>query len=105
MNPGDLNRRLVLEEPVETADGTGGVTRSHQAVATLWAKVETVSARAAIVADSAGANVTHRITLRTRPDVTTRHRLTAGARVYRIVSVRDDAARRFLTITAELRGE
>jgi len=105
MNPGDLNRRLVLEEPVETADGTGGVTRSHQAVATLWAKVETVSARAAIVADSAGANVTHRITLRTRPDVTTRHRLTEGARVYRIVSVRDDDTRRFLTVTAELRAD
>ena len=29
--PGDLNRRLVLEAPVETPDGTGGVTRGYAA--------------------------------------------------------------------------
>lgn len=103
--PGELNRRLVLEASVETADGAGGVTRSYEPVTTLWAKVEPVSARNAIVADAPGATVTHRITVRSGPDITTRHRFVEGARVYRIVDVREDATRRFLVIGAEQRTD
>lgn len=43
-DPGRLNRRLVLEAPVETDDGAGGVTRGFAAVATLWASVVPISA-------------------------------------------------------------
>lgn len=103
--PGDLNRRLVLEQPVETADGAGGVTRTYAAVTTLWAKLEPVSARGAVIADAAGAIVTHRITIRSGIDVTTRHRFTEGARTYRIVDMREDATRRFLVIGAEERAD
>lgn len=38
-NIGQLNRRLVLQAPVETTDGEGGVTRAYADVATLWAQV------------------------------------------------------------------
>ena len=103
--PGELNRRLVLEAPVESADGAGGVTRSYAAVMTLWASVEPVSARAAVVADAPGATVTHRIVMRRRAAVTTRHRFVDGATVYRIVSLRDDATRRFFVIGAEQRKD
>lgn len=102
---GELNRRLVLEQPVETPDGAGGVTRSFAAVTTLWGKLEPVSARRAVEADAPGATVTHRITLRTRADITTRHRFREGTTVYRIVSMRDDATRRFLVIGAEQRAD
>ncbi len=103
--PGELNRRLVLEAPVESADGAGGVTRSYAALMTLWASVEPVAARGAVVADAAGATVTHRIVIRKRAAVTTRHRFVEGAAVYRIVTLRDDATRRFLVIGAEQRGD
>jgi len=105
MTPGDLNRRLVLEGPVESADGAGGVARSYAPVMTLWGRVEPVSARGGSVADAAGATVTHRITLRRRSAITTRHRLVEGATVYRIVTLRDDATRRFLVIGAEERKD
>jgi SPP1 family predicted phage head-tail adaptor len=105
MAPGELNRRLVLEAPVESADGTGGVTRSYPATMTLWAKVEPVSARRAVVADAPGATITHRITVRRRSAVTTRHRFVEGTTVYRIVTIRDDATRRFLVIGAEQRTD
>jgi SPP1 family predicted phage head-tail adaptor len=101
--PGELNRRLVLEAPVETADGAGGVTRSYAAVMTLWANVEPVSARGAVVADAPGATVTHRIVTRRRAAVTTRHRFVEGTTIYRIVTLREDATRRFLVIGAEVR--
>jgi SPP1 family predicted phage head-tail adaptor len=105
MAPGELNRRLVLQEPVETPDGAGGMTRSHMPVMTLWGKVEAVSARGAVSADAPGATITHRITVRHRSAVTTRHRFVEGATVYRIVTIRPDATRRFLVIGAEERTD
>jgi SPP1 family predicted phage head-tail adaptor len=103
--PGELNRRLVLEAPVESADGAGGVARGYAPIMTLWGKVEPVSARGAVIADASGATITHRIVVRRRSAVTTRHRFVEGATVYRIVTIRDDAARRFLVIGAEERRE
>jgi len=101
---GELNRRLTLQAPVETADGAGGSTRSYTTVTTLWAKVEPVSARYDMVAAGTGATVTHRIVIRSGPEVTARHRLVEGARIYRVVSVHDeDSSRRFRVIHAEER--
>jgi SPP1 family predicted phage head-tail adaptor len=105
MGPGDLNRRLTLQEPAEAPDGAGGVARSYATVTTLWANVEPVSARNSIVADADGATVTHRITIRRRAGITTRHRFAEGDTIYRIVSLRDDATRRFLVIGAEVRED
>jgi SPP1 family predicted phage head-tail adaptor len=97
---GDLDRRLVLEAPVDTGDGAGGVTVMYETVTTLWAQVTPVAARGEVVADRAGATVTHRITLRARSDVTTRHRFRDGDAVYRIAALRRSADRRFLLIDA-----
>lgn len=105
MTPGEFNRRLVLEAPAESADGAGGVTRSYPAVMTLWASVEPISARGAVIADAPGATVTHRIVIRRRAAVTTRHRFVEGSTIYRIVTLRDDATRRFLVIGAEVRAD
>jgi SPP1 family predicted phage head-tail adaptor len=104
IGPGALRDRLVLEQPVETPDGAGGVTRSYAGVATLWAAVTPVSARDVVVADDLTATVTHRIVIRARDDVTTRHRLRDGARIFRIVTLRDqDGGGRFLEIGAQER--
>jgi SPP1 family predicted phage head-tail adaptor len=102
LDPGALNRRLTLEAPVESADDTGGVTRSYEAAALLWASVEPVSSRNGIEADAAGATVTHRIRIRFISDITLRHRFRDGGAVYRIVAMRD-RDRRFLDIDAEQR--
>ena len=101
-NPGTLKRRLTLEAPAESADGSGGVTRSFAEVATLWASVEPVAARADVEAAAQGANVTHLIRIRRNADVTLRHRFRDGERIYRLVALRE-RAQRFLDIDAELR--
>jgi len=102
--PGDLNRRVVIEEPVETADGAGGVTRGYQVDATVWAAVIPLSARHAIEAMGPGASVTHRVVMRYREGLTTRHRLRDGQRVFRIDALHDaDGRRRYLEIRAEER--
>jgi SPP1 family predicted phage head-tail adaptor len=104
--PGDLRHRLLLEEPVEEPDGAGGVKRSFAAVATLWAQLVPDAARGEVVADGAGATVSHRIVVRARTDITTRHRLRAGARIFRIVALRDrDGSGRFTEIAAQERRD
>jgi SPP1 family predicted phage head-tail adaptor len=99
----DLNRRLVLEAPSEADDGAGGVTRLYGVVTTLWAQVAPLSARADVAADHPGATLRHRIVIRPRGDITTRHRFQDGGRIYRILTVRPSADRRFLEIEAEER--
>jgi SPP1 family predicted phage head-tail adaptor len=98
---GELSRRLVLEAPVETPDGAGGVTRSYAAVTTLWAQVLPVSARSEFAADSLGARVTHRITIRAPRSINTLNRFRDGDRVFRIVAFREGADRRLVEIEAE----
>lgn len=101
-NPGLLRHRLVLEAPVESADGAGGLVRSYSAAATLWAEVTPVSAARALEAERLGARITHRIAIRFSVDITTRHRFRDGERIFQIVSLRDrDGRKRFLTIEAE----
>jgi SPP1 family predicted phage head-tail adaptor len=101
---GRMNRRLVLEAPVDTPDGAGGAVRSYRTVVTVWASVEPETARGGLVADAQGATATHRITIRMRDDVTTRHRFRDGGRIYRIVALHEEPAR-FLTIRAERRTD
>ena len=88
IDPGRLERRLVLEAPVEMPDGAGGVTRSYVAAASVWAEVAPLSSRGDLVAGVRGATATHRILLRAGPAITTRHRLRDGTRVFTIVSIR-----------------
>jgi SPP1 family predicted phage head-tail adaptor len=102
---GDLNRRLALLAPVESADGEGGVTRSYTMVTTLWAQVVPQHARADVAADSLSAALRYAIVIRTRSDVSTRHRLQDGAVIYRVISARASADRRFLEIDAEIRED
>ena len=102
---GELNRRLVLQAPGESDDGAGGVARTFETVATLWAKVTPLSAVADVTADSLGPTLRAAIVIRKRDGITARHRLRDGERVYRIVAARESADRRFLEIDAEERGQ
>ena len=101
---GALNRRLTLEAPVETPDGTGGVTRGYADEATLWAQVIPVSARADVAAGSLGAGLRLRIVIRAHGGIGTWHRFRDGARIYRILALRESEDRRFLEIDAEERN-
>jgi SPP1 family predicted phage head-tail adaptor len=103
--PGDLNRRLVLQAPSETDDGAGGVTRGYATVASVWAQVVPQAMAGDVAADSLGARLRTRIVVRRRDDVTTRHQLLDGTIVYRVLAARISADRRFLEIDAEVRED
>lgn len=102
-NPGRMKTRLVVEAPVESDDGQGGVLRSHGPVATVWAAVMPDRVQHGVDADADGAVVTLRIVLRGGLGLTLRHRLVDGGRIYRITALSDSADRRFTEIHAEYR--
>lgn len=105
-DPGRLRQRLVLEVPVESDDGAGGIVRGYQTAATLWAALEPLSVSESIAAQALGATVTHRITLRSGVTLSNRHRFRLGARVFRIVAMRDpDESGRFLDVLAQERTD
>ena len=103
--PGDLNRRLQLQAPVESADDEGGVTRTYETVTTLWAQVVPRGGGANIAAGSLGASLRYAIVIRARDDITTRHQFIDGTHVYRAIAVGESADRRFLEIEAEERED
>ena len=67
IDPGRLRHRLVLQEPVDTADDAGGVTRSYQTAATVWAAIAPLATHESVSAAEPGATLTHRITIRAAP--------------------------------------
>lgn len=102
VDPGQLDRRLVIEAPVETPDGAGGVTRAYQPMTTVWAAVTPLAAAGADEAGAFGALAVYRVVMRMRADLTTVHRLRWGDRLFRIAALRDaDATGRFLELRAE----
>jgi head-tail adaptor len=107
IDPGRLKTRLLIQAPVEADDGQGGVTRSYATLATVWAQVAPLPARAGggVEADAAGADAKYRIILRGNFSLTLQHRLVDGARIYRLTAIRDRDGRRLLEIDAEARVE
>jgi SPP1 family predicted phage head-tail adaptor len=98
---GTMRQRVTLQEPVDTDDGGGGFTRQWQDGAALWAAMEPATARQRFEAGQAGVTVTHRLTIRYRPGVTSAHRLRLGTRIFDIRHLHADEQRRFIHITAE----
>ena len=93
LDPGALRTELVLEQCLPVPDGAGGHSESWSAVATLFAALEPVAARARPGAGRRLAVTTHRITLRHRPDVRPGMRFAAGGRRFLILTVVDPGER------------
>jgi len=106
MNAPLLNRKLVLEHAVQTADGSGGYSENWVALGTLWADIS-----AGAGSEKAGefitvSSVPYRITVRAapvgaqsrpKPD----QRFVEGTRIYRIKAVTErDAQAHYLTCYA-----
>jgi SPP1 family predicted phage head-tail adaptor len=76
MNPGELNKKVTIERPVDTPDAqTGAPVRTWEDVATVWAKIEPLAGREFWQAQQSQSAVTHQVEIWYRRDVTCRNRL------------------------------
>lgn len=103
IDPGQLKTRLVIQQPIETPDDQGGVVRTWTTFATVWAQVTPLGSRREAQADADGATQDYRIVLRSNLSLTLQHRFSDGARIYRIVAIRERDDRRFIEIDADVR--
>lgn len=101
MQAGKLRHRVSLQEPVKTQNpSTGAVVNSWQEVTKLWAEVAPLSAREFVGAQATQSQVTTRITIRFRSDVTAKHRIVYGGKMFNIEGVLadDKSGRDYLTL-------
>jgi SPP1 family predicted phage head-tail adaptor len=99
---GARSRRFVLEMPLESPDGFGGVIRSYRSGPQVWGAMEMLSGSERIRADRPEQSLTHKITLRYREGVTGAMRLTSGLRRFAIRAASDpDGSQRDLVCLVE----
>ena len=97
-----LNRALVLEERIETADGAGGLRQTWNALGTLWTEVRNSSGREVGGLGFARSTVSLKIRLRAMPHGSAmrprpEQRFRDGNRIYRIKAVAEaDPVGRYL---------
>ncbi|MBO6854908.1 MAG: head-tail adaptor protein [Marivivens sp.] len=107
MSGPQLTRKLVLEAPVESADGSGGRRRDWVALGALWAEVDGRSGREARGAAGALSRARYRIIVRAEPEghsgrPVAGQRLREGTRVFDVLAVTElDAEARYLICHAE----
>ncbi|WP_299982701.1 phage head closure protein [uncultured Ruegeria sp.] len=102
-----LNRKLVLEAPIRSADGAGGYTETWAALGTLWAEVTARSGSERAVGGASVSRVGFRIVVRGAPKGSSMRpapdqRFREGARrfVIRAVAERDGRGQ-YLTCFAD----
>lgn len=106
MNAPYLNRALVLEGAIRTADGAGGFTETWTALGTLWAELLPGSGSDVLGEERMLSAVPYRVTVRgapvaspSRPEAGQRFR--EGTRLFRIQAVTErDGQGRYLTCFA-----
>lgn len=79
-----LNTPLRLERPIYTDDGGGGRHQQWEEVASIWAQIETISAKEKERDGRLIMLRTHHIFIRPRNDLDATMRLRDGARLYYI---------------------
>ncbi|MFZ3172073.1 MAG: phage head closure protein [Carboxydocellales bacterium] len=87
MRAGELNRRITIQQPVETPDSEGVTTTTWGTFTTAWAAVEPLSGREFFNAQQFNSELTTRFRIRYQSGITTKMRVLFEARVFDILSV------------------
>jgi len=97
VDPGALRIEMTLESCATVQDVTGGLVEAWSETATVFARIEPVTATSVFGADQTLESVTHRVTMRWRNGVASGMRLRRGPRRFDIVTVHDpDETGRYL---------
>lgn len=96
---GDLNQRVRLEKVEQVEDGGGGWVDSWvPAAPPLWAEVLPLNGVERLQAEQVASQVSYRVALRWRPDITNHMRIIWRGRVLEIVAVADAGPAAFLEL-------
>jgi SPP1 family predicted phage head-tail adaptor len=106
VDPGSLRAELSLQAATTSPDGLGGYSQSWSEIATVFGRIEPVSATSAFGADQTVETVTHRMTIRWRQGIASGMRFVRNGRIFDIVTVHDpDDSGRYLVCRAREAGQ
>jgi SPP1 family predicted phage head-tail adaptor len=97
--PGELNRRVLLQQPTRTADAySGGAISGWRTVAEVWAKIEPLQGSELWAARAVRTDLSHTVTIRYRADLAADWRIVHGPQAFNVSGppVDIDDARRYL---------
>lgn len=101
IDPGTLRHEVMLQKAELIADGAGGHQENWVEVATMFARVEPVSAQSSFGAAQPLETATHRVTLRYREGLQGGMRFIWRGRILAIITVHDpDETQRYLICRA-----
>jgi SPP1 family predicted phage head-tail adaptor len=102
IDPGALRTEFSLQGATAIPDGLGGFGEEWTEVATVFARIEPLSAESRFGAGQMLETATHRITLRHRQGVLSGMRFCRAGRAFDIVTVHDpDESGRYLVCRAQ----
>jgi len=87
MNVGRLRHQVTIIQAVSAPDGAGGLTKTWETLATVWAAVEPLRGREYFAAQQVTAEITHKVTLRYLTGVRPEMRVQFGDREFDIMAV------------------
>lgn len=82
-----MDRRVTIQQVTEASDGQGGQTETWADVATVWASINPMSDYEKFQAQQLQTNTTHKLTIRYRTGLTTKHRVLFGTRIFNIKGI------------------
>lgn len=91
MDPGELDTQVTIQQTTGSRDAYGGQPTSWAAITggtNVWAKIEPLSGRESLIAQSNQATTTHRVTIRALDGITPRMRVVVGSRYLNIAALR-----------------
>ena len=83
MNPGDLRHRITLQNPPAYGEAEDNYTDA----ATVWANINPISGKELFAAEQFSSEITHRVRIRYRNDVTPFMRVKYGTRTFEVMYV------------------
>lgn len=98
MRAGTLRHRVAIQSATQSVDDFGSPTATWTTLATVYARVEAISGREYFAAAQKQSEVTHRVTVRYRDDVTPTMRIMWGSVELLVESVLPDERQRQLEI-------
>jgi SPP1 family predicted phage head-tail adaptor len=89
MNPGELRHRITIQKLVNTQDTFGQPVEQWSNVVTVWASVNPIVGKEFFAAETVNSEVSHKIRIRYKQDITPDMRIKFKDRYFSIQSVID----------------
>lgn len=89
IDPGSLNQEVLLEKSSIFAGEAGELDESWSEIASLWVRIEPAGPGPRMLGEQQLPELSHRITLRHRADISSTMRFRKGARIFQILTLHD----------------